>query len=170
MKTAARLFGLMLLAEVLTLFLDLTLSFSGSFVIRIVCSICTVGILGGLMVQGGYSAGRADRRSGRTSPVRSVLLGAVGSVPYLVLWGILLASRQGDGAFYRLYKLLCAPFLQVCNLFSADTDARSLPAAGLLVLLALSLLPFVCIAAAHRLTVQGRSPEEFTYAGKKTKR
>ncbi|MBQ8928503.1 MAG: hypothetical protein IJ055_09575 [Oscillospiraceae bacterium] len=164
MKEIGKILGLALLAEVLTLFIDLTLSFSGSAPVRVVCSICTVGILGGLMVQGGYSTGKADRKSGKTSPLRSALLGIVGSAPYLVCWIVLLLARQSaSGGFYRLYKLLCAPFLQVCNLLSADTDAGSLPGAGLLVLLLLSLVPLFCIFISHRMTVQGRSLEEAAY-------
>ena len=53
MKDHLRILGCWLLAEVLTLFIDLTLSFSGSALVRIICSVCTVGILLGLMAQGG---------------------------------------------------------------------------------------------------------------------
>ena len=153
MKHYFRIIGYWFLAEVLTLFLDLTLSFSGSVFVRLLCSICTVGILAGLMAQGGYAAALADRKI-QPPAVRPVLLGLTGSAVPCVLWGMLWAARSGmlDDGFYRLYKLLCAPFLSVCNLISADVSAGSVPVWGMAVLGILSLIPCAAVCCAYWIT------------------
>ena len=153
MKDHLRILGCWLLAEVLTLFIDLTLSFSGSALVRIICSVCTVGILLGLMAQGGYSAALADRKANPTS-LRPLLLGLTGSVMPCALWGMLAAARAGllaDG-FYRFYKLLCAPFLSVCNLISADIAASSVPGWGMVLLAVLNLTPCAAVWIAYLCT------------------
>lgn len=155
MKELLKMPGYWLLAEVLTLFIDLTLSFSGSALLRMVCGICTVGILLGLMAQGGFSAANADRKAHRESTVlRPLLLGAAGAAVPAVLWLALLAARAGalQDDFYRLYKLLCAPFLSFCNLISADVSAASVPGWGMGVLLALSLMPVPAVWIAYAVT------------------
>ncbi|MBR3629124.1 MAG: hypothetical protein IKN55_01450 [Oscillospiraceae bacterium] len=155
MKTILRMLGYWLLAEVLTLFLDLTLSFSGSILVRVLCSICTVGILLGLMIQGGYAAAMADRKA-KPSAIRALLHGLTGAAVPCVLWGMLLAARAGllPDDYYRLYKLLCAPFLSVCNLISADISAGSVPVWGMAVLGFLSLTPCAAAVAAYAVTLK----------------
>lgn len=146
MKSCSKIIGLWLLAEILTLFLDLTLAFSGSTLIRLVCGVCTVGILCALMAQGGMSAARTYQKSKKRPSV--LLLSTVGSAPSLFLWAVLCLSRCGilaDG-FYRWYKLLCAPFLSFSNLFSDSVLASQLPLTGMAVLFVLSLLPGAAVA------------------------
>lgn len=146
MLSYGKIIGLWLLAEILTLFLDLTLAFSGSTLMRIVCGVCTLGILGALMVQGGFSAARIYQKEHRKPPV--LLLGIVGSAPALLLWAVLCLSRCGviaDG-FYRWYKLLCAPFLSFANLCSDGVLTSQIPVTGMAALLVLSLLPGAAVA------------------------
>ena len=153
MKQYLRMFGYWLLAEVLTLFIDLTLSFSGSVLVRLICSICTLGILLGLMAQGGYAAALADKKTA-PSALRPLLLGLTGSTVPCILWGMLQTARAGllTDSFYRLYKLLCAPFLSVCNLISADISAAGIPGWGMAVLGVLSLTPCAAVWIAYTLT------------------
>ncbi|MCR4644789.1 MAG: hypothetical protein K5695_05190 [Oscillospiraceae bacterium] len=154
-KQILRIIGSYLLAEVLTLFIDLTLSFSGTTLMRILCSICTLGILLGLMANSGYAAALADARAKRTPSLpRAMLYGLCGTAIPAVLWGMLTAARAGllPGDFYRLYKLLCAPFLSICNLLSADVEASSLPPWGMIVLAALTLTPCIAVMTACLLT------------------
>ena len=158
-KQILRILGCYLLAEALTLFIDLTLSFSGSVGVRIVCSICTLGILLGLMANGGYAAALSDAKAKRTpSVLRGMLYGLCGSAIPAALWGMLMAARAGalPGDFYRLYKLLCAPFLSVCNLISADIQAASIPGWGMAVLAGLSVTPCIAVVVAYCLTGMGK--------------
>ena len=164
MKEYLKMMGFWLLSEVLTLFINLTLSFSGNALVRMLCAVCTMGIFAALMVQGGYSAGKADRlahREHRTG--RGILLGAAGAgIPFLLTM-LLAFSKAGwlsDG-FYRFYKILCAPFLSVCNLICSDVMTSALPGWALLLLLGMSLLPVPIVCAAYDLTMQDRSPEDW---------
>ncbi len=159
MKSCVKIIGLWLLAEILTLFLDLTLAFSGSTLVRLVCGTCTVGILGALMAQGGLSAARTYRKMQQKLPL--LLLGAVGSVPALFLWAVLCLSRCGvlADSFYRWYKLLCAPFLSFSNLFSDGVLTSQMPVTGMTVLFVLSLLPGAAVigGAVYQVYTDGMS-------------
>ncbi len=152
MKNCCQILLLALAAEVLSLFLDRMLGFSGSTFMRLVCTFCTVGVLCGLMLQGGFLAARADRE--KRSPTRAVLYGAVGSAPFLACWGLLVLARLGKlpADLYRHYKLLCAPFLAVCDLLSPDVVVSALPKNGFLVLFVMSLLPGYAVGIAYSLT------------------
>lgn len=166
MKELLKMPGWWLLAEVLTLFIDLTFSFSGHAVVRCICGICTVGILLGLMAQGGHSAANADRRAHRTPHrLRPVLLGLAGAAVPVCLWCVLLAARLGavPDDFYRLYKLLCAPFLSICNLISADVSAAGVPVWGMGVLLVLSLAPCAAAWIAYAMSAADLRPEDRMY-------
>lgn len=165
MKHHIKMTGCWLLAEVLTLFIDLTFSFSGHFLVRIVCAVCTLGIFAALMVQGGYSAAKADKKAHiRRDPLTLGIAGAL--IPVLLTAGLALskAGFLADG-YYRLYKLLCAPFLAVCNLFSADIVSASVPVFEIVVLFVLCLIPIPAAMIAYRMTIEGKSAEDLMYRG-----
>ena len=159
MKDHFKLLGWTVAAEILSLFIALTLA-SELAVMRVVCAVCTVGILLSLMAQGGHSAAVADHRAHReTGVLRPIALGITAVLPHLLLWGMLMAARceiLPDDS-YRLYKLLDAPFLPVCTLLSTGVSTASVPTAGLFVLLALSLLPFPAVVIAYCRTKKARA-------------
>ncbi len=170
MKDYCKILGFALMTEILTLFIDLTLAFSASVVFRIITSICTVGILTGLMAQAGHNIGKSDRKllhrdPEAVRPSKMLYLGMTAIVPYAACWVLLLLAKCGvlDGGFYRFYKLLCAPFLQVCNLICDDVTAASLPAWGLVVLALLTFVPYLAVVIAYRMTVRGESMEQVMY-------
>ncbi len=170
MKDYLKILGFLLFAEILTLFINVTLAFSGSWVFRLVTSICTLGILAGLMAQAGHSIGNADRKLLRQEPdaVRSskpYTLAMLAMFPYALCWMFLLLAKIGavDGGFYRFYKLLCAPFLQVCNLICDDVTAAALPVWGLVILALLPMIPYAAVLIAYRMTVRGESVENVMY-------
>lgn len=148
MKYCLKILGYAVAAEFLSLFISLTLGFSGSVPMRMVCSVCTVGILLGLMGQAGFSCAKADNN------IPPLFPGIIGALPYLCGWGALLLSKTGiiTDRFYRIYKILFAPFLSVCNLFSEDVLTSTLPWCGVWVLLGLSVLPGVAAAVAYSAT------------------
>lgn len=170
MKDYFKILGFVLLSEVLCLFIDLTLAFSPSVVMRIVTIVCTMGILVGLMAQAGHSIGTADRKllkqdENVVKPAKPLLLGMTAAMPFLILWIILLLAKLGsiDGGFYRVYKLLCAPFLQVCNLICDDVTAQSIPVWGMVVLALCSLVPYLAVVISYRMTLRGENVEELMY-------
>lgn len=163
MKNYAKMIGYWLLAEVLTLFINLTLAVSDNALLRIVCAVCTVGILLALMVQGGYSGAKSDKKAHREfSVLRTLSLGAAGAlVPLLFTAGLLAARLAGAvESFYRIYKLMCAPFLPVCNLMCADVLTSSVPMGEIAVLFVLSLLPIPAAYIAYDMTWKDKTPED----------
>lgn len=166
MKSVLKIFGLLVLAEILTLFINLTLSFSGHLLLRMICSLCTCGILAGLCGQAGYSTAETHRKQHISVKKSSILgLGFISSLPFLICWILLFCAKQNliRPDFYRIYKLLCAPFWNVCNMFSTDISAVSLPFSGLLTLLILSFLPMTAFCTAYYMTCHGKLAERIMY-------
>lgn len=168
-KNFAKAIGTYFFAEILCLFLALTLSAIGGGLARLISCICTIGILVCLCINFAFNRAKADQHQKIDGTVlrRFLLSGAV-TLPY-VIWGICLLLARGGilpGTFYRWYKLLTAPFLQLCNLFSADVTAAALSwgEAGILVLA--DLLPFVVVWLTYTLTRRGFAPEELLYRKK----
>lgn len=170
MKSYCKVLGFLLLAEILTLFINLTLSVFTGTVFRVISSVCTVSILAAMMIQSGYNIGTEDKKRMKAGefipkPARPVLLGLTASLPMQLCWVLLLLAKCGlfsDG-FYRFYKLLCAPFLQICNLFSADVSAASLSWIALLVLALLSWLPAAALIVTYFMVMRGKSLESMMY-------
>ena len=170
MKDHLKVLGYVLFAEVLTLFINLTLSVFPHTLFRILCSICTVGILLVVMIHAGMRIAAADKHHHAAAgtvpaPHRPLLLGLTAVLPFQVCWVLLLLAKLGviAGSFYKFYKLLAAPFLQICNLFSADITAASLPMAGLVLLELCSLLPLPAFWIAYRMQLDGKTPEDWTF-------
>ncbi len=166
MKSVLKIFGFLILAEILTLFINLTLAFSGHLLLRMACAFCTCGILAGLCGQAGYSTAEAYRKQHlELKKLKISGFGFISSLPYLVCWILLFCARQHliSPEFYRSYKLLCAPFWSVCNMFSADISALALPLSGLLTLLILSFLPMVSFCIACYATRNGKTLDQILY-------
>ena len=166
MKNCIKILGFALLAEALTVFINLTLSFSGSAVVRILCSACTIGILCGLMAQSGYSIGNADRKAKKPFQFsRAFGLGLCGSAPYFVLTIALILSKNGNlpDGYYRYYKLLCAPFWAVCNLISDGISSADVSMLEIVVLLVLCCLPCISLIIAYQISIQGKAIEDVMY-------
>lgn len=166
MKSVLKIFGTLILAEILTLFINLTLSFSGHLLLRMLCSVCTCGILAGLCGQAGYSIAETHRKQhSNLKKIQVFGLGFLSSLPFLICWVVLFLAKQNifQPEFYRSYKLLCAPFLNICNMFSTDISALTLPVSGLIVLLCLSFLPMAAFCIAYYATRHGKSIEQVMY-------
>ncbi len=170
MKAYCKILGYVLLAEFLTLFINLTLSVFTGTAFRVISAVCTVGILIALMVQSGYSIGTEDKKRMKadgTVPghARPLLLSVTAMLPMQLCWLLLLLEKCSIFAngYYRFYKLLCAPFLQICNLFSADVAAASLPWIAIAVLQLLSWLPAVAVFISYRMTLHGKTLEDAMY-------
>lgn len=170
MKDYCKILGFVLFAEILCLFISITLAFSSAVIFRIITSICTVGILIGLMAQAGYSIACADKKLQKQNPdavkpSKPFLLGMLAMFPFQLCWIFLLLAKLGsiDGGFYRFYKLLCAPFLQVCNIICDDVTAQALPVWGMVVLQLLCWVPFAAVCTAYSMTIRGKRVEDVMY-------
>ncbi len=166
MKDYCKILVYVIAAELLTLFINLTLGFSSAVFVRIIAAVCTIGILAGLLIQAGYSIALTDKRAKREKTGRrSILLGITAVLPFQLCWILLLLARVGTvpDDFYRTYKLLCAPFLPVCNLFSEGISAAGLNIMGLCTLQLLSWIPFLAVLCSYRATLQGISIDSIMY-------
>ena len=91
-------------------------------------------------------------------------------LPFLLLGISLLLARAGvlPDTWYRWYKLLNAPFLQLCNLCSADVTASSLSWGKTVFLAVWNLLPPAVVWVTYALARSGFLPEELQYQRKKS--
>lgn len=169
-KNFARAIGTYLFADILCLFLALTLSAIGGTLFRVISAVCTVAVLICLCINFAVNRAKADKLSQiENTPLRRLWLSGSVSLIFVVLGICLLLARAGvlPETFYRWYKLADAPFLQVCNLFSADVTADTLSWGGAVCLALLNLLPFVVTWITYTLTRKGVTPEEFQYRRRK---
>lgn len=157
-------------AEALCLFLALTLSAIGGAIARIVSCICTIGVLVCLCINFAVNRGKSDKKANiPDGNSRRLLHSLAASVIFLLLGICLLLAKGGilPAQFYRWYKLLDAPFLQLCNLFCKDITAASLSWSSAVILAATNLLPFAVTWISYTLTRKGFVPEELQYQNKK---
>jgi len=166
MKSVLKIFGFLIFAEILTIFIDVTLAFSGHILLRMICAVCTAGILAGLSAQAGFSIAE-DTRKKHIKPKKSEISGLTltCTAPYLICWTALLSAKCGiiQPEFYRIYKLLCAPFLSTANLFSDDVSALSLPWSGVICLFLMSLLPGTAFCISYLMTYHQKTVSQIMY-------
>ena len=124
--------GIWLACEFFCLFISLTLAGSSSTFIRIICSVCTVGILiilvSNFAVKEAEKDLKSEKLSGRkSSALMNIAAGITLSAPSAVSWFLLyfsVSDRNFD--FYRWYKLINAPFLQIYNLINSNASSFAL--------------------------------------------
>lgn len=170
-KNFAKALGGDLFAEILCLFLAVTLSAVGGGLFRLISCICTIAVLICVCVNYALSRSREDQHKKRKNTI-AVQLFYSGSVllPFLLLGISLLLARAGvlPDTWYRWYKLLNAPFLQLCNLCSADVTASSLSWGKTVFLAVWNLLPPAVVWVTYVLARSGFLPEELQYQRKKS--
>lgn len=115
-KNFAKALGSDLFAEILCLFLAVTLSAVGGGLFRLISCICTIAVLVCVCVNYALSRSREDQHKKRKNTI-AVQLFYSGSVllPFLLLGISLLLARAGvlPDTWYRWYKLLNARFAAV---------------------------------------------------------
>ncbi|MBQ7012755.1 MAG: hypothetical protein IJN11_02420 [Oscillospiraceae bacterium] len=167
MKRYGTILLYLIAAEILTLFINVTLSVFGGTAFRVITSVCTVGILVVLMIQAGSRLGKEDKKRRNAGEKTPHIAGAgiLASLPMGICWLLLLHEKCSvmTAGFYRFYKLLCAPFLQICNLLSADVTADTLPWMGVVLLGVLSLLPAAAVCISYVMVMRDVQIEEIMY-------
>lgn len=137
--------GIVAAADILSLFIVMTFAGSSMTVMRLVCSVCTVGILLCFVISHAANSAKAEKGGGAPFAV-----GAVMSAPALVSWVILLISRT-SGAFnyYPIHKLVNGYYLQIYNLINSDANASALGMGEIFGMAALIPIPFIAYTAAY---------------------
>lgn len=160
MKTAKAL-GYLFAAEIMSLFIGLTLAGSSTTFMRLVSAVCTTGILVCLTINFAINCAKETLRTERTdgikaSPAPAFAIGGIMSAPLLISWIILKISHvTGSFDFYRWHKLLNAYFLQIYNFINTNAETASLTSAQVNLMLLLVLIPFIVFTATYFLAYKG---------------
>lgn len=143
-----KVLGFTAAAEILSLFIGMTLATSSGTAMRLVSAVCTTGILVCFMANFALNCADSDLKSernggGKINPLVHAATGAVASLPALISWILLLVShKSGSFDFYRWHKLLNAYFLQIYNFINPDASTAALTSGQVMGMLALVIIPF----------------------------
>lgn len=159
----------LIFAEILCLFINLTLAFSGSVLFRIISVFCTSVIFIGLICNYAYNTAKNDLTIQRRMQIklpgyRCYAAGGFMSLPYIILWIMLFLSKNGViGGFYKAYKLINGQFLQLYNLINDGVDVMTITQSDLIIMLLLAFVPFVSFVIAYKATYKGVDIEKIQY-------
>lgn len=162
-------YGFLLFAEILCLFINLTLAVSSSNVFKILAVCCTAVIFVGIICNHGYNTAKNDKVLERRLEVkfpntRCIFAGLSMTALYAFVWVFLLLSKLGViGDFYNAYKLINGQYLQLYNLIAPGTEISAVSMANLMLMLALTLVPFVAFIVSYKLTYNGVDIDSIQY-------
>lgn len=130
-------------ADVLSLFIGLTLAGSASTLVRIISAVCTTGILICLLGSFAVKSAQSDlkaKRSGKQPefPFMPLLMGISASVPGIISW---LTLKFSEIDFYRWHKLINGFFLQIYNFINPDASSAALTSEQIWIMLPLAFIP-----------------------------
>ncbi len=163
-------YGFLLFAEILCLFLNLTLAVSPSNIFKIIAAFCTAVIFIGIICNHAHNTAKNDKvleRQFKTtfSGMRCILAGFSMTALYVVIWVFLLLSKLGFiGDFYNEYKLINGQYLQLFNLIWPGTEIADVSMSGVLIMLSFTIVPFVAFVTAYKLTYKGVDIESIQYS------
>lgn len=142
---AVRVLLRVLAADILSMFINMTLAGSRSTAMRIVCLVCTAMILVTVLADFSVKEAHDDIKNNRGKT--GIYMAGVVAIPAFLSWVILcLSVKIGNFDFYRWHKLINAPFLQYYNLIEPDVTSAALSSGELnLMLLPIFLTPFAVI-------------------------
>jgi len=147
----------LLAADILSLFVGLTLAGSANPLIRVVSAICGAGIMLCLMASLALKTAAGDLKDERTSGTKTSLLLPAGmtvtalTVP-LASWLVLYIGRFD---FYRWHKLINGWFIQVFNMLQPDASSAALTSGQIWAMLPLAFAPAAVFAVFYVLGYRG---------------
>lgn len=153
-------------AEILCLFINLTLASSSLLLFKIISIFCTSVIFIGIICNYAYNIAKNDlifqrRMKIKFKSYRCYIVGVFLSLPYIILWVILIISKEGIiGNFYSAYKIINGQFLQLYNLMNNSTQISNVSMSKLLIMLLLTFVPFLSFVIAYRFTFKGVDKEK----------
>ena len=146
-------------AEVLSLFIGLTLAGTANPLVRVISAICTSGIMICLMASLALKTVASDRKNEKISGNRSFIFPAemtfTALVPPLVSWIVLRFTAGGSIDFYRWHKLINGWFLQVYNLIEPNASSAALNSAEIWGMFPLACAPAAVFAVFYALGYKG---------------
>ncbi len=147
-------------ADILSLFICLTLAGSSNPLIRAVTVICTVGILicllGSLAVKDASCDLKAAHKSGRKASAGAILLsGLAASLIPLASWLTLFFTANSGFDFYRFHKLINGWCLQLLNFINPDASSAALTSPQIILMLPTAFIPAAVYLIAYFLAYRG---------------
>lgn len=152
-----RALGYVIAAEILSLFIGLTLAMYSSFAIRCISAVCTIGILICLVANFAINTAsdnlKNERISGKkASHIQPLMLGITVSLPALASWILLYISHLTAAFdFYKWHKLLNAYFLQIYNFINSDASSTALTSGQIYIMLIFVFIPFLTFISTYYL-------------------
>ena len=145
---------IVLAADFLSLFVSIPFAASAKTEMKILSLICAVGVLGCMLVSFAAKTARADRKLERTEGKANSLAELGGmcaaiTLPSALSWAVLYLSLDGGPDFYRFYKLINAPFLQIYNFIERDASSKALSTGEVLAMLPTVIVPGIIFAFAY---------------------
>lgn len=138
-------------ADILSLFIALTLAGSANPLIRAVSAICTLSVLVCVIGTLGVKTAAADCKTGKYSPAAAVGMAlSAASVP-LISWLTLFLTAGSDFDFYRWYKLINGWGIQLCNFINPDASASALDIDEILLMIPVSAAPAIVFVFAYTI-------------------
>lgn len=135
-------------ADILSLFIALTLAGSGNPLIRGISAVCTFGILVCVLGALGAKTASADRKSNKGS-ASAIGMGASAAAFPLASWLTLFFTAGSSFDFYRWYKLINGWGLQICNFINSDASANALTRGQIWLMLPVSAAPAWVLTASY---------------------
>ncbi len=147
-------------ADVLSLFIGLTLAGSANPLIRAVSAICCTGIMicliASFALRTSYGDLKNERVTGtKTSPLAPAGMALTASLPGTLSWLVLRLTAGSSFDFYRWHKLINGWFLQIYNLINSDASSSALTSGQIWAMLPLAFVPGAVLAAAYILGFKG---------------
>ncbi|SEL01978.1 hypothetical protein SAMN02910353_01731 [Ruminococcus sp. YRD2003] len=144
-------------ADILSLFVGLTLAGSANPLIRVISALCGAGIMLCLMANLALKTAAGDLKDERRSGTKTSLLLPAGmtvtalTVP-LASWLVL---RIGRFDFYRWHKLVNGWFIQLYNMIQPDASSAALTSGQIWAMLPLAFAPAAVFAVFYVLGYRG---------------
>lgn len=162
-------YAYLLFAEILCLFLNLTLAISSSNIFKILAAFCSSVIFIGIIINHAHNTAKNDKKIERQldvkfSGTRSLFAAASMTILYAFIWLFLFLSKLGAiGDFYNAYKLINSQFLQLYNLMSPGTSISSVSMMNVLIMLSFTIIPFLAFMISYKLTYKEVDIESIQY-------
>ncbi|HRR77263.1 MAG TPA: hypothetical protein P5191_10695 [Ruminococcus sp.] len=144
-------------ADILALFISLTLAGSSALAVKIVSAVCGIGILAVILADYAAVTAKKDRKEKKESGMKTAfLMGTAASSPCLLSWGALRLSLAGGYDYYRVHKIANGFFIQIFNFIEADASTKALSADEVRLMLPLAFVPAAIVIPVYILAFKGR--------------
>lgn len=156
-----KVLGYSTVSVILCMFINLTFSVFGGNFFKIICAVCTVGIMLCLQFNSAYTNAKKDMKNERiTQKLKSrsrpfLLAFSSSAIPIFSTVMLWISSADKTSEFYRIYKILNAHYLQIFNLINPEVTSASLTTVHLIVYSLMALIPFFGFLIAYLLFYYG---------------